>query len=91
MFRIRIRNSDPDLGGQKLPTKIEKVQKFHVLKCGCSLFRSKAIFDKKISNFFLLVVIKPWIRIRIGIQPKMPDPDPESKNPDPKQCSVGTQ
>jgi hypothetical protein len=32
---IQIRNltADPDPGGQKLPTKIEKVQNFHVLKC----------------------------------------------------------
>jgi hypothetical protein len=33
--RIRIRNPDPDPGGQKLvlPTKVEKIKKFHVLKC----------------------------------------------------------
>jgi hypothetical protein len=24
-IRIRIRNPDPDLGGQKLPTKVEKI------------------------------------------------------------------
>ncbi len=24
--------SDPDTGGQKLPTKVEKIKKFHVLK-----------------------------------------------------------
>ena len=29
-IRIRIRNPDPDPGGQKLPTKGEKI---HVLKC----------------------------------------------------------
>ncbi len=28
-----IRSVDPDPGGQKLPTKIEKVKKFQVLKC----------------------------------------------------------
>ncbi len=34
-IRIRIRNlnADPDPGGQKWPTKIEKRQNFHVLKC----------------------------------------------------------
>jgi hypothetical protein len=31
--RILILNPDPDPGGQKLPKKIEKVKKFHVLKC----------------------------------------------------------
>jgi hypothetical protein len=30
---IGIWNPDPDPGGQKRPTKIEKIQKFHVLKC----------------------------------------------------------
>jgi hypothetical protein len=30
---IRIRNPDPDPGVQKLPTKVEKIKKFHVLKC----------------------------------------------------------
>ncbi len=32
--RIRIRNPDPDTdpGGQKRPTKVEKIKKFHVLK-----------------------------------------------------------
>jgi hypothetical protein len=32
-IRIRIRNPDPDPGGQKLPTKVEKIKIFHVLKC----------------------------------------------------------
>ncbi len=46
----------------------------------------------KISNFFSckffpnLRSLKPWIRIRIGIQPRMPDP--ESMNPDAKSCKV---
>jgi hypothetical protein len=45
---------------------------------------------KKISNFFScgifpnFYLLKPWIRIRIGIQPKMLDPNPESINPDSK-------
>ncbi len=32
-----------------------------------------------------------WIRIRIGIQPKMMDPDPYQLNTDPKHClgSIG--
>ncbi len=57
---------------------------------------------KKILNFFFCVKFvkfwssKPWIRI--GIQPKMLDPDPESMNPDPesmnpdpKHCKVGSE
>jgi|688.fasta_scaffold190130_2 pentose-5-phosphate-3-epimerase len=28
---------DPDPGGQKLTTNIEKVNKVHFMKCGCSL------------------------------------------------------
>jgi hypothetical protein len=31
-IRFRIRNPDPDPGGQKLPTKVEKIKTFHVLK-----------------------------------------------------------
>jgi hypothetical protein len=27
-----------------------------------------------------------WIRIRIGIQPKMLDPDPDEMNADPQPC-----
>jgi hypothetical protein len=43
-------------------------------------------------NFFEFLVIKTldpyWIRIRIriGIQPKLLDPDPDSMEPDPKHC-----
>jgi hypothetical protein len=33
---------DPDPEGQKLPTKIEKVKKFHVLSAGCSLLRAES-------------------------------------------------
>ncbi len=44
--------------------------------------------------FFQFLVIKAldpdpyWIRIRIGIQPKMldPDPDPNEMNADPQPC-----
>jgi len=35
-IRIRIRNPDP--GGQKWLTKVEKIKKFHVLKCWISSF-----------------------------------------------------
>ncbi len=38
-IRIRIRNPDPR--GQKLPTKIETVNKFHFFKHWCSLLRTK--------------------------------------------------
>jgi hypothetical protein len=41
-------------------------------------------------NFFQFLVIKAldpdWIRIRIGIQPKMLDPDPDEMNADPQPC-----
>jgi hypothetical protein len=36
-IRIRIRNPDPDPGGQKCPTKVEKI---HVLKCWMASFVS---------------------------------------------------
>jgi hypothetical protein len=36
-IRIRIRNPDLDPGGQKLPTKVEKI---HVLKCWMASFVS---------------------------------------------------
>ncbi len=50
---------------------------------------------KKIFNFFFSVVIffqflvikaldPDWIRIRIGVQPKMLDPDPDEMNADPQ-------
>jgi hypothetical protein len=37
-------NPNPDPGGQKLPTKIEKGKKFHVLSNGCSLLRAEIFF-----------------------------------------------
>jgi hypothetical protein len=37
-IRIQIADPDPDPGGQKCPTKIEKVQNFHVLKCWMFFF-----------------------------------------------------
>ncbi len=39
-IRIRIRNPDPDPGGQKWPTKIEKL----FWSAGCSLFRAEGFF-----------------------------------------------
>ncbi len=42
-IRISIRNPDPDLGGQKWPTKVEKIKKFHVLKCWMFSFESSAV------------------------------------------------
>jgi hypothetical protein len=52
------------------------------------------VFDQKkkkkntAEKFFSLLVIKnldpDWIRIRIGFQSKMLDPDPYQMNPDPK-------
>ncbi len=43
-------------------------------------------------KFVSILVIKTWIRfrnrIRIGIQPKMQDPDPESMNVDPKSVEI---
>ncbi len=44
-------------------------------------------------NFFQFLVIKAldsdWIRIRIGIHPKMLDPDPDEMNADPQPCLQG--
>ena len=31
---------DPDPGGQKLPTKVKKIKKFHILKCWMASFES---------------------------------------------------
>ncbi len=54
---------------------------------------SKLQFDQKILTavhffqFFQLnikTLDQDWIRM--GIQPKMRDPDPDSMNPDPKRC-----
>ncbi len=114
-LRIRIRNPEPDPGGQKWPTKVEKIKSFVVLKCwirmasfeswrlllllGRSLWRHRdrliVVFDQKILVFFQLsffqflfiIALDPdWIQIRIGIQPKMLDPDPDEMNADPQPC-----
>jgi hypothetical protein len=49
------------------------------------LIQNKCNFFSAV-NFFQYLVIKPWIRIRIGILPKMLDldPDPYQMNTDPK-------
>jgi hypothetical protein len=36
---------DPDTGGQKGPTKIEKVNKFNFLSAGCSLLRAEGFSE----------------------------------------------
>jgi hypothetical protein len=39
------------------------------------------------SQFLVIKALDPyWIRIRIGIQPKMLDPDPDEMNADPQPC-----
>jgi hypothetical protein len=35
---------DPDPGGQKLPTKTEKIKKFNVSSAGYSLLRAEGFF-----------------------------------------------
>jgi hypothetical protein len=54
------------------------------------LIKKKKTFTAVI--FFQFLVIKAldpnWIRIRIGVHPKMldPDPDPDEMNTDPQPC-----
>jgi hypothetical protein len=43
-IRIGSVGSDPDPGGQKLPTKVEKIKKFHVLKCWMFSLRAEGFF-----------------------------------------------
>ena len=85
-IRIRIRNlntdPDPDPGGQKLPTKGEKI---HVLKCwmaslwaggffcnldilngGLGIGKLQFLIKKKFNFFFNFWSLKPWIRIGSG-------------------------
>jgi hypothetical protein len=50
------------------------------------------LIPKKTLNFFQFLFIKAldpdWIRILIGVQPKMldADPDPDEMNADPQSC-----
>ncbi len=37
-------------------------------------------------NLVIKALDPDWIRIRIGIQPKMLDPDPDEMNADPQPC-----
>ncbi len=74
-IRIRIRIRNPDPGGQKLPTKIDGCSE-------CSLLRTEGFFCSLDVLYFWSS--KPWIRI--GIQPKMLDPDLDQKNTDPTHC-----
>jgi hypothetical protein len=43
-IRIRIRNSDPDPGGLKWPTTVEKLRNSMFLRAGCSLLRAEGFF-----------------------------------------------
>ncbi len=69
---IRIRNLDPDPGGQKLPTKVykKKLRNFMLCSAGCSLLRAEGF------------------RIRIIIQPKRLDPNPYQMNTDQKHWKL---
>jgi hypothetical protein len=64
---VRIRNPDPDPGGQTV------------------VFDTKICFLQLCIFFNFIKTLDPdWIRI--GIQPKMLDPDPYEMNTDPKHC-----
>ena len=66
-----------------------------LLLLGCTLWRPR-IGSKKNFIFFSALIFSQflvnkaldpdWIRIRIGIQPKMLDPDPDEMNADPQPC-----
>jgi hypothetical protein len=75
---IRIRNPDPDPGGQKLPAIIEKVRNFMFEVNVYCHFQSKKILNFFCRNFFSIFghqnpgsgsvpvfILKCWIRIRI--------------------------
>ncbi len=52
------------------------------------IFFSAVIFFK----FLVINALDPdWIQIRIGIQPKMLDPDPGEMNADPQPCLQGAE
>jgi hypothetical protein len=46
-----ILDPDPDPGGQKLPTKIEKVKNFHVLKSWMFSFKGAQAWDIRLLEF----------------------------------------
>jgi hypothetical protein len=50
------------------------------------------IFSCKFFQFLVIKTLDPdWTRIRIGIQPKMLDPDPDQMNADPDQMNADPQ
>ncbi len=55
-------------------------------KVNCSFWSPKIFFFSCMVNFLKFLVIKTldpdWIRIRIGVQPKMLDPDLDQMNTD---------
>jgi hypothetical protein len=57
------------------------------------LIKKKLIFFSAeffFSQFLVIKALDPdWIRIRIGNQPKMLDPDPDEMNADPQPCLQG--
>ena len=57
------------------------------------LIKKKFTFFFSCNFFFQFLVIKgldpDWIRIRIGVQPNMLDPDPDEMNADPQPCLLG--
>jgi hypothetical protein len=60
-IRSRIRNPDPDPGGQTRPTKVEKIRKFHVLKCWMLSLRPECFFCS-LDNFYAGLGIKKMVR-----------------------------
>jgi hypothetical protein len=78
--RIRIQEGKNDQHSDK---KRRKWRNFMFWSAGCSLLREYFFF----AVIFLSLTLDPdWIRIPIGIHPKMLDPDPYQMNTDPKPC-----
>jgi hypothetical protein len=48
--------------------------------------KKKLVFFSAVIFFQFFWSLNPWIRIRIGFQPKMLDPDPDEMNADPQPC-----
>ncbi len=88
----------PDPGGQKWPTKIEKKERnfiFCSAGYGCLGISKLQFLIQKISKKFFSCKFlfnfwpsKPWIRIVIQLKMLDADPDPDSMNPDPKQLNI---
>ncbi len=88
-------NPDPDQGGQKWPRKVENCffRNFMFWSAECSLLRAEGFFCNLdiLYGGLGIVVFDPTVifsifLIRIGIQPKMLDPNPYQMNTDPKPC-----